>query len=99
LDNAEKVLAETAEQDRLEGCICKEQTANTVVLSWEPGKFEAEMNQKCRVHGFRYLGELLVFNAVGRGGVLSDKSRIDALLEEYCARKSQYTAKLEHDQQ
>ena len=93
LERAEKTAAETAKQENLADCICKvknESETATVLFSWDPEKLEAEMNQKCPVHGFRQLGKLLIFNAVKRGGVLCDKARFDELLAQYHAREAEY---------
>jgi len=101
LAKVEKGLAATAEREKLAGCNCKlkNETA-TIVLSSKPEEFEAEMNQTCPRHGFRDLGELVIFKVVGQRGVPSDTSRIDALLAKYRARKSEYErAKLEHASQ
>ena len=99
LEKAEKALAETAEQEELANCICKvgAKSSPTIVQSNEPEKFEAEMNRKCPVHGFRHLGPILVIRITDHPG---ERFRVDDLLDEYKARKSEYErAKLEHDTQ
>jgi hypothetical protein len=82
LAKVEKVFTETAEREKLASCICKvgDRSAPTVVFSWEPEKFEAEMNQTCPVHGFRNLGQLTIIYLVDRGGARCDRSRFDELL-------------------
>jgi hypothetical protein len=99
LEKAEKALAETVEQERLANCICKVglKSSPTIVQTDEPEKFEAEMNRKCPVHGFRDLGPILVIRITD---LPNERFRLDDLLDEYKARKSEYErAKLEHDSQ
>ncbi len=100
LEKAEKALAETAEQEKLANCICKVggKSRPTIVRSDEPEEFEAEMNQKCPVHGFRDLGgPILVIRLTDHPG---ERFPLDDLLDEYWARKSAYErAKREHDSQ
>jgi Xaa-Pro aminopeptidase len=93
LDKAEKVLAETAEQERLADCICKVagKSGPTIARSDLIEEFEAEMNQKCPVHDFRNLGQILAVQI----GEPSERFRL--LLDEYRARKTEYErAKLEY---
>ena len=60
-----------------------------------PEKLEAEMNQKCPVHGFRDLGALIIVIRIT--DLRDERSRVDDLFNEYKARKSAYErAKLEH---
>jgi hypothetical protein len=103
LELAEKTAAETAEQENLADCICKvknESETATILFSWDPEKLEAEMNQKCAVHGFRQLGKILTFYAVKRGGVRCGSSRFDELLIQYHTREAEYEkARREQDQQ
>jgi hypothetical protein len=99
LEKAEKALAETAEQEKLANCICKVggKSRPTIVRSDQPEKFEAEMNQKCLVHGFRDLGNIINIKMTNHPG---ERFRLDDLLDEYRARKSEYErAKREHDSQ
>jgi hypothetical protein len=100
LEKAEKALAETVEQERLANCICKVGPRGprpTIAISMEPEKFEAEMNQKCPVHGFRDLGNIIHMKFTD---LPDERFRLDDLLDEYYARKSEYErAKREHDSQ
>jgi hypothetical protein len=100
LEKAEKVLAETAEQEKLANCICKvgAKSRPTIVRSDQPEEFEAEMNRKCPVHGFRDLGgPIIVIRLTDHPG---ERFPLDDLLDEYKARKSEYErAKREHDSQ
>jgi hypothetical protein len=99
VEKAEKALAETAEQEKLANCTCKVglKLSPTIARSDEPEKFEAEMNQKCPVHGFRDLGPIV---AIRITDLPDERFRLDDLLDEYHARKSEYErAKLEHDNQ
>jgi len=99
LEKAEKALAETAEQEKLANCICKlgPKPRPTIAISMEPEKFEAEMNQKCPVHGFRDLGNIIHMKFTDLPG---ERFRLDDLLDEYYARRSEYKrAKREHDTQ
>jgi hypothetical protein len=99
LEKAEKALAETAEQENLANCICKvgPKSGPTIAQSNEPEKFEAEMNRKCPVHGFRDLGPILVIRITDHPG---ERFPLDDLLDEYYARKSEYErAQREHDNQ
>jgi hypothetical protein len=97
LEKAEKALGETVEQEKLANCICKIGTklAPTIVRSDQAEELEAEMNQKCAVHGFRDLGApIIVIRITDLPG---ERFRIDDLLDEYKARKSAYEkAKLEN---
>jgi hypothetical protein len=99
LAKVEKTLAETAEEEKLANCICKvgRKSGATIARSDEPEKFEAEMNQKCPVHGFCYLGSIVAIKITDEP---DERFRLDDLLDEYRARKSEYErAKLEHDTQ
>jgi hypothetical protein len=99
LEKAEKALAETAEQEKLANCICKVglKSSPTITRSDQPEEFEAEMNQKCPVHGFRDLGPIVAIRIADDPG---ERFRLDDLLDEYEARKSEYErAKREHDRQ
>jgi hypothetical protein len=99
LEKAEKALAETAQQERLANCICKigPKSRPTIAQSNEPEKFEEEMNQKCPVHGFRDLGPII---AIRIADLPDERFRLDDLLDEYRARKSENErAKREHDLQ
>jgi hypothetical protein len=96
LEKAEKALAETAEQEKLANCICRipGKSRPTFVRSDQPEELEAEMNQKCPVHGFRHLGSIMIIRITD---LPNERFRIDDLLDEYYARKSAYErAKLEH---
>jgi hypothetical protein len=97
LEKAEKTLAETVEQEKMAHCICKK-SRPMIVRSDQPEELEAEMNQKCPVHGFRDLGTpLLVIRITD---LPDERFRIDDLLDEYHARKSAYErAKREHANQ
>ena len=56
------------------------------------------MNQKCPVHGFRDLGGPII--VIRFTDLPNERFRLDDLLDEYYARKSEYErAKLEHDSQ
>jgi hypothetical protein len=65
----------------------------------EPEKFEAEMNRKCPVHGFRDLGNIIHMKFTD---LPDERFRLDDLLDEYYARRAEYRraeykrAKLEH---
>jgi hypothetical protein len=99
LQKVEKALADTAEQQRLADCICRigPKSAPTIAYSTQAEKFEAEMNQKCPVHGFRDLGPIIAIRITDEPG---ERFRLDDLLDEYKARESEYRrAKLEHDHQ
>jgi len=101
LEKAEKALSETVEEKKLAGCICIPYGGRftTIAFSNKPEEFEVEMNQTCPAHGFRSLGQIMIFYVVGRGGQC-DRSRLDELLAEYRARESQYSrTKLRHDHQ
>ena len=97
LEKAEKALAESVEQEKLANCICKigAKARPMIVRSDLPEELEAEMNQKCPVHGFRDLGfPILVIRITDLPG---ERFRVDDLLDEYKARKSAYErAKLEN---
>jgi len=101
LAKVEKAAADKVEQERLATCICKRygESAPTIVFSSEPGKFEAEMNRTCPVHGFRHLGHLIVFRCADHRGRYN--TRIDELMAEYDARRKagKSRVKLEHDNQ
>jgi hypothetical protein len=93
LAQIEKALGETAEQEELADCICKLQdgvSSPTIAFSNKPEDFEAEMNQKCPVHGFRSLGRVMVFRIVGPGQKKDERCRLDDLLDEYRAREAEY---------
>jgi hypothetical protein len=99
LAKVERALAATAEQEKLADCVCKVRDVSppTVAFSNKPEEFEAEMNQKCPVHGFRHLGHIVAIRFVKPGGN-HERCRLDELLEQYYARESQHSkAKLEHD--
>jgi hypothetical protein len=101
LENVEKALAETAEQEELAGCICKVRDVSppTMAFSNRPDEFEAEMNQTCPVHGFRCLGYVMAIRFVASGRK-HERGRLDDLLDEYYARQAEYErAKVEHDNQ
>ncbi len=102
LAKVEKTLAETVEQEKLASCICKvgAKCRPTIVRSDQPEEFEAEMNRKCPVHGFRHLdGPMIVIRLTDLPNE-RQRLRIDDLLDEYRARKLQYErAKREHDSQ
>lgn len=100
LEKAEKALAETAEQEKLANCICKvgAKSRPTIVRSDQPEELEAEMNQKCPVHGFRDLGAPII--VIRLTDLPNERFRIDDLLDEYKARKLAYERpKPEHDTQ
>jgi hypothetical protein len=90
LVRVEKALAEPAGRDNLAFCTCKgrAECSGTIAFSNKPEEFEAEMNQKCPVHGFRHLGRLIVFRVVAPGRK-DERCRLDELLEEYRARDTQ----------
>jgi hypothetical protein len=69
LAKVERALAETAEQEKLGDCICIPYGARliTIAFSNKPEAFEADMKQKCPAHGFRSLGQIMVFRVVGPG--------------------------------
>jgi hypothetical protein len=97
LEKAERALAETVEQEKLANCICKVGRP-TIVRSDQPEELEAEMNQKCPVHGFRDLGFPIIVMRIT--DLPNERFRVDDLLDEYEARKSEYErAKREHDSQ
>ena len=99
LEKLDKALAETAEQEKLANCICKilGKSRPTFARSDQPEEFEAEMNQTCLVHGFRDLGQILVMRITDD---LNERFKLDDLLDEYHARKSEYErARLEDDTQ
>jgi hypothetical protein len=101
LAKVEKALAETAEQEKMAGCICipRRGRFTTIAFSNKPEEFEAEMNQKCPAHGFRSLGHIVVFRVVGPGEE-DERCKLDDLLDEYRARETEYSrTKLEHDTQ
>jgi hypothetical protein len=81
LEKAEKALAETAEQEKLADCICKVpgRSRPTFARSDQPEEFEAEMNQKCPVHGFRHLGTILYMKICDHS---DERFRLDDLLDE-----------------
>jgi len=98
LQKVEKALADTAEQQRLADCICRigPMSMPTIAQSNEPEKFEAEMNQRCPVHGFRDLGHLIACRFVDG----DERCSLDDLVDEYNRRKAEFErAKLENDQQ
>jgi len=101
LEKAEKVLAETAEGERLADCICKVRDVSppTIAFSNKPEEFEAEMKKKCPVHGFRHLGHIVAIRFVAPGRK-DERGRLDELLDEYYALESKHSeAQLEHDSQ
>jgi hypothetical protein len=100
LAKVEEALAETAEQEKLADCICKDRPRGpgTLAFSNRPEEFEAEMNQTCPVHGFRHLGHIMAIRFVDPDHK-DERFRLDELLEEYYARESQNRPKLEHDSQ
>jgi hypothetical protein len=100
LEKAEKALAETVEQKKLANCICKvgAKSRPMIVRSDQPEELEAEMNQKCPVHGFRDLGAPIIVIRIT--DLPNERFRVDDLLDEYNARKAEHQrAKLEHDTQ
>jgi hypothetical protein len=100
LEKAEKALAETTQQENLANCTCKvgAKSRPMIVRSDQPEELEAEMNQKCPVHGFRDLGTPIIVIRIT--DTPDERFRVDDLLDEYNARKSEYQrAKLEHDTQ
>lgn len=99
LANVENALADAAEQEKQEDCICIPHGARliTIAFSNKPEEFEADMNEKCPAHGFRSLGQIISFRVVASGRI-DERCRLDELLEEYRQRESQYRTKLEHDQ-
>ena len=99
LAKVEKALAETAEQEKMANCICRlgPKSRPTIAISEEPEEFEAEMNQKCPVHGFRDLGNIIHIKVTD---LHDERFRLDDLLDEYYTRRAEYKrAKLEHDNQ
>jgi hypothetical protein len=100
LEKAEKALEETAEQEKLANCICKvgAKSRPMIVRSDQPEELEAEMNQKCPVHGFRDLGAPIIVIRIT--DLPCERFKVDDLLDEYKARKSEYErAKREHARQ
>jgi DNA-directed RNA polymerase subunit RPC12/RpoP len=67
LAKVEKVLAETAEEEKPANCICIPcgKRFNTIAFSNKPKEFEADMNLRCPAHGFRSLGHVMVFRVIG----------------------------------
>lgn len=97
LAKVENALAEAAEREKLADCICKVwgKSPITWACSEQPEQFEAEMNRKCPVHGFRNLGHILPTIITDDPG---ERFRLHDLLDEYYARKSEYErAKREDD--
>ena len=83
----EQALAETAEQGKLADCVCKfrNQSPAMIAFSNKPEEFEAEMNQKCPVHGFRDLGNIIHMKFTD---LPDERFRLDDLLDEYYARRA-----------
>jgi hypothetical protein len=102
LERVEKVVAETVELENSADCICIPRGAGFSITAFtnKPEEFEAEMNRMCPTHGFRSLGNIMVFRVVRPGQKKDERCRLDDLLDEYKARKSEYErAKREHDHQ
>lgn len=102
LERVEKIVAETAEQKNLADCICIPHGARvtTTAFTSKPEEFEAEMNQRCPAHGFRSLGQIMVFRVVGPGQKKDKRCRLDEMLAEYRAREAEYSkTKLEQAHQ
>jgi hypothetical protein len=99
LEKAEQALAETAEQEKMANCLCKK-SRPLIVRSDQPEELDAEMNQKCPVHGFRHLGTPLIVIRCSDADLPDGRFRIDDLLDQYHARKSAFVrAKREHANQ
>lgn len=102
LERVEKVVAETGEQKNLSECICIPCGTGftTIAFTNKPEEFEAEMNQKCPAHGFRSLGQIIVFRVVGRGQKKDERCRLDDLMADYRTREAEYSrTKLEQAHQ
>jgi uncharacterized protein YkuJ len=102
LERVEKAVAQTAEQQNLADCICIPDGTRliTVAFSNKPEEFEAEMNQTCSAHGFRSLGDIMVFRVVGPGQKKDERCRLDDLMAEYRTREAEYSrTKLEQAHQ
>jgi hypothetical protein len=102
LERVEKIVAETPEQKELADCICIPHGARvtTIAFTNKPEEFEAEMNQKCPAHGFRSLGQIMVFRVVGRGQKKDERCRLDDLMADYRTREAEYSrTKLEQAHQ
>jgi len=106
LARLEKLMAEIAERERLADCIC-----NVAGSKWGPTivykssafasdaeYFEAKMNQTCPVHGFRDLGCILSIRFITPGRSY-ERCRVDDVLDEYHARRSQYYRAIENASQ
>jgi hypothetical protein len=92
LARMENALAEAAERKRLANCICKYHGV-THACSEDPWSFEAEMNQRCPVHGFRHLGRIQVYYLDEEGPT---NDAIDALVAEYLARLNAWQSSTDH---
>lgn len=85
LANVEQGLATIAKQEGVSNCIC---SPATLALPDQPEEFEAEMNRKCPVHGFRRLGTIMRVRFVEADGTIVESPKLDQLLETYEARLS-----------
>jgi hypothetical protein len=92
LAKVELALVETAEQEKRTDCICIPYGGRmaTIAFTNKSEEFEADMNQKCPAHGFRSLGQIMVFRVVGPGQKKEERCRLDDLLAEYRAREAEH---------
>lgn len=84
LANLEQRVADLARQVASANCNCE--PYGTLALSFQPEKFEAEMNLPCPAHGFRRLGMILKIRFVDGDGRRDSTSRLEELLAIYEAR-------------
>lgn len=87
LANLEQLVADLARQVESANCTCEPH--GTLVLPFQPEKFEAEMNLPCPAHGFRRLGMILKIRFVNGDGSREPTPRLDELLATYKARLDQ----------
>jgi hypothetical protein len=101
----EKIMAETAERERLADCICNlggywgpTMVFKSSAFASDADYFEAKMNQTCPVHGFRDLGLIFSISFITPGRSY-ERCRVDDVLDEYYARRSQYYRAIENASQ
>jgi hypothetical protein len=94
LVKVEQQVAHIARREQLADCKCFPPGPNGISLPWfivkKAEEFEADMNLRCPVHGFRRLGALMIVQIVGRKGEISEEyTRRMELVTEYKRRLSE----------
>jgi hypothetical protein len=86
LAKLELEAAKRLRRKELANCICPD----LVIIARDPEEFQAEMNRRCPVHGFRYLGHIICIQAINRDKTETEESlKLKALVDEYHLRLSQ----------